>query len=94
MKMTGREIHEKLMGLAASEGEQNLSGRWFQNRSSKNAFGYSMARTALVGAMAIAGTAATRRPVSVGYDENTERYDKYGEFVGGTRVTRRDLTTK
>ena len=54
VKMTGREIHEKLMGLAASEGEQNLSGRWFQNRSSKNAFGYNMARTALVGAMAIA----------------------------------------
>ena len=94
VKMTGREIHEKLMGLAASEGEQNLSGRWFQNRSSKNAFGYSMARTALVGAMAIAGTAATKRPVSVGYDENMERYDKYGEFVGGTRITRRDLTTK
>jgi len=94
VKMTGREIHKKLMGLAASEGEQNLSGRWFQNRSSKNAFGYSMARTALVGAMAIAGTAATKRPVSVGYDENVEKYDKYGEFVGGTRVTRRDLTTK
>lgn len=94
VKMTGREIHEKLMGLAASEGEQNLSGRWFQNRSSKNAFGYSMARTALVGAMAIAGTAVAKRPVSVGYDENVERYDKYGEFVGGTRVTRRDLTTK
>lgn len=94
VKMTGREIHKKLMGFAASEGEQNLSGRWFQNRSSKNAFGYSMARTALVGAMAIAGTAATKRPVPVGYDENVERYDKYGEFVGGTRVTRRDLTTK
>lgn len=94
VKMTGREIHEKLMGLAASESEQNLSGNWFRNRSSKNAFGYSMARTALVGAMAIAGTAATKRPVSVGYDENMERYDKYGEFVGGTRVTRRDITTK
>lgn len=94
VKMTGREIHEKLMGLAASEGEQNLSGRWFQNRSSKNAFGYSMARTALVGAMAIAGTAVAKRPVSVGSDETMERYDKYGEFVGGTRVTRRDLMTK
>ena len=94
VKMTGREIHEKLMELAASEGEQNLSGRWFQNRSSKNAFGYNMARTALVGAMAIAGTAVAKRPVSVGYDENMERYDKYGEFVGGTRVTRRDFTTK
>lgn len=94
VKMTGREIHEKLMGLAASEGEQDLSGRWFQNRSSKNAFGYSMARTALVGAMAIAGTAVTKRPVPAGYDENVESYDKYGDYVGGTRVTRRNLTTK
>ena len=91
MKMTGRQIHQKLMGLAASEGEQDLSGRWFQNRSSKNAFGYSMARTALVGAMAIAGTAVTKRPASVDYEEGREVYDRYGEFVGGTRVSCRHL---
>jgi len=90
-KMTGRQIHQRLMGLAASEGEQSLSGRWFQNRSSKNAFGYSLARTALVGAMAVAGTAATKRPVSVGYDEEREAYNRDGEFVGGTRVSRRHL---
>lgn len=88
-KMTGRQIHQKLMGLAASEGEQGLSGRWFQNRSQKNAFGYSLARTALVGAMAVAGTAVTKRPVSVDYDEDKEAYDRYGEFVGGTKVSRR-----
>lgn len=91
VKMTGRQIHQKLMGLAASEGEQDLSGRWFQNRSSKNAFGYSMARTALIGAMAIAGTAVTKRPVSADYEEGRENYDRYGEFVGGTRVSRRYL---
>lgn len=89
VKMTGRQIHLKLMGLAASEGEQGLSGRWFQNRSQKNAFGYSLARTAMVGAMAIAGTAVTKRPVSVDYDEDREAYDKNGEFVGGTKVSRR-----
>lgn len=88
-KMTGRQIHQKLMGLAASEGAQSLSGRWFQNRSQKNAFGYSLARTALVGAMAIAGTAATKRPVSVDYDEDREVYNRDGEFVGGTKVSRR-----
>lgn len=88
-KMTGRQIHQKLMGLAASEGEQGLSGRWFQNRSSKNAFGYSLARTALVGAMAVAGTAVTKRPVSVDYDEDREAYNGDGEFVGGTKVSRR-----
>ena len=94
VKMTGRQIHQKLMGLAASEGEQGLSARWFQNRSSKNAFGYSLARTALVGAAAIAGTVATKRPVPAGYDESVEKYDKYGDYVGGTRVTRRNLATK
>lgn len=89
VKMTGRQIHQKLMGLAASEGEQSLSGRWFQNRSQKNAFGYSLARTALVGAMAVAGTAVTKRPVSVDYDEDREVYNGDGEFVGGTKVSRR-----
>ena len=91
IKMTGRQIHQKLMGLAASEGEQELSGRWFQNRSSKNAFGYSMARTALVGAMAVAGTALSKRPVSVDYEEGKEIYDRHGEFVGGSSVSRRYL---
>lgn len=94
VKMTGRQIHQRLMGLAASEGEQELSGRWFQNRSSKNAFGYSMARTALVGAMAVAGTAVTKRPTSVDYEEGRETYDRYGEFVGGTNVSRRYLRRK
>lgn len=88
-KMTGRQIHQKLMGLAASEGEQDLSGRWFQNRSSKNAFGYSLARTALVGAMAIAGTAVTKRPAPVDYDESKEIYGKDGRYAGTTRASRR-----
>lgn len=90
-KMTGRQIHQRLMGLAASEGEQGLSGRWFQNRSSKNAFGYSLARTALVGAMAIAGAAATKRPTPVSYDESKEIFDKDGSYVGGTNSSRRYL---
>lgn len=89
MKMTGRQIHQKLMGLAASEGEQDLSGRWFQNRTSKNAFGYSMARTALVGAMAIAGTVATKRPTAVDYDESKEIYGKDGRYAGTTKSSRR-----
>jgi len=88
-KMTGRQIHQKLMGLAASEGEQGLSGRWFQNRSSKNAFGYGLARTALVGAMAIAGTAVTKRPAPVDYDETREIYGKDGRYSGTTRASRR-----
>jgi len=89
MKMTGRQIHQKLMGLAASEGEQDLSGRWFQNRSSKNAFGYGLARTALLGAMAIAGTAVTKRPTPVDYDESREIYGKDGRYAGTTKASRR-----
>lgn len=92
IKMTGRQIHEKLMGLAASEGEQGLSGRWFQNRSEKNAFGYSMARTALTGAIAIGGMALTKGMAApVGYEETREHYSPDGDFVGGTRVSRRNL---
>lgn len=89
IKMTGRQIHEKLMGLAAAEGDQDLSGRWFQNRSSKNALGYGLARTALLGAMAIAGTAVTKRPTPVDYDESREIYDRDGEYTGATRSSRR-----
>lgn len=92
IKMTGRQIHAKLLGFSASEGEQGLSGRWFQNRSEKNAFGYSMARTALAGAMAIGGMALTKgMSAPAGYDEIREGYDADGVFVGGTRVSRRNL---
>jgi len=92
IKMTGRQIHEKLLGLAASEGEQGLSGRWFMNRSEKNAFGYSMARTALTGAIAISGMALTKGMSSpAGYDETREVYDPNGEFRGGVYTSRRNL---
>lgn len=92
IKMTGRQIHERLMGLAASEGEQGLSGRWFQNRSEKNALGYSMARTALAGAMAIGGMALTKGMASPGgYDETRDFYGPDGEYRGGSLTARRNL---
>ena len=92
IKMTGRQIHEKLLGLAAAEGEQGLSGRWFMNRSEKNAFGYSMARAALTGAIAIGGMALTKGMASpAGYDETREVYDPNGEFRGGVYTSRRNL---
>ena len=92
IKMTGRQIHEKLMGLAASEGEQGLSGRWFMNRSEKNAFGYSMARTALAGAVAIGGMALTKGMTSpAGYDETREVFGPDGDLRGGTYTSRRNL---
>lgn len=90
LKMTGRQIHEQLMGLSASEGAQGLSARWFQNRSEKNAFGYSMARTALAGAMAIGGMALTKGMSSpANFDESREIYGSDGDFRGGTYTSRR-----
>lgn len=90
LKMTGRQIHEKLMGLSASEGAQSLSGRWFQNRSEKNAFGYSMARTALAGAIAIGGMAVTKGlSAPANFDESREIYGSDGDFRGGTYTSRR-----
>ncbi len=90
IKMTGRRIHEKLMGLAASEGEQGLSGRWFQNRSEKNAFGYAMARTALAGAIAIGGMTLTKgMSTPANFDESREIYGSDGDFRGGTYTSRR-----
>lgn len=92
LKMTGRQIHEKLMGLAASEGDQDLSGRWFQNRSRKNAFGYEMARTALAGAIAIGGVALTKgMAASAGYEETREFYGSDGDLRGGSYTSRRGL---
>lgn len=90
IKMTGRQIHEKLMGLAASEGDQDLSGRWFQNRSRKNAFGYEMARTALAGAIALGGVALTKgMSAPANFDESREIYGSDGDFRGGTYTSRR-----
>lgn len=90
LKMTGRQIHEKLMGLSASEGAQGLSGRWFQNRSQKNAFGYEMARTALAGAIAIGGVALTKGlSAPAGYDETREFYGPDGDLRGVSHTSRR-----
>lgn len=95
IKMTGRQIHEKLMGLSASEGDQDLSGRWFQNRSRKNAFGYEMARTALAGAIAIGGVALTKGMAApAGYDETREIYGPDGDLRGGIYTSRRNLRRK
>lgn len=92
IKMTGRQIHERLAGLAAAGGEQGLSAQWFSNRSEKNAFGYSMARTALAGAMAIGGMALTKgMSAPAAYEETREHYSPDGEFIGGTHVSRRNL---
>lgn len=92
VKLTGRQIHEYLFGLSAASGSQGLSAQWFSNRTEKNAFGYGMARTALAGAIAIGGVAATKGLAApAAFEEFRESYDADGAYIGGTRVSRRSL---
>lgn len=94
VKLTGRQIHEHLMGMAAANASQGLSAQWFSNRSEKNAFGYSMARTALAGALAISGVALTKgAAASAGYDEMRDVYGPSGDQIGAT-YTRRSYFRK
>ena len=97
-RMTGRDIFSNLIGFQVAGAQQGLSGNWFQIRSEKNAFGYQMANTAIRGAASIAssymGVKAFTAPASSSVEETRESYDRYGEFVGGTRVSRRDLRSR
>ena len=89
VKLTGRQIHEHLLGMAAANASQGLSAQWFSNRSEKNAFGYSMARTALAGALAISGVALTKGAASpASYEEMRDVYGPYGDQIGATYTRR------
>ena len=93
VKMTGKEIHERLLGLAVPSSEQSISETWFRTRSQKNAFGYELANTALRGALSIVGArvggaAVAAAGSSTSMHEVREKYNRYGEFVGGTTVRR------
>ena len=102
VKMTGKEIHEYLFGIGVAYAKQDLSGNWFSIRSEKNAFGYSMARTALQGGLSIAAAGVAAKSFGATVASSTsqsggstsaetteyERFDRSGEYIGGTRVTR------
>jgi len=89
VKLTGRQIHEHLMSMTAANASQSLSAQWFSNRSEKNAFGYSMARTALAGALAIGGVALTKgASAPASYEEMRDVYGPYGDQIGGTHTRR------
>ncbi len=98
VKMTGEQIHKYLIGLDVSTANQEMAGNWFRNRSEKNSFGYSLARTALQGAISVgtayAGGKALAAPQTSVMEEMRENYDRNGEYVGGTRVRREDLRSR
>lgn len=97
IEMTGEEMQKILLGLNLTSGKQGVAGNWFSNRSAKNALGYAVAKEVVAGAMDITGSyigAKTIRnvsPTGATLDETREHYDKNGEFIGGTRVSRREF---
>lgn len=97
IEMTGKEMQKVLLGLNLTSAKQGVAGNWFSNRSAKNALGYAVAKEVVAGAMEITGSYIGAKTVrSVGstqstLDETRERYDGHGEFIGGTRVSRREF---
>lgn len=92
VKMTGKQIQERLLGLVVPASEQSISETWFRTRSQKNAFGYELANTALRGALSIVGARVGGAAVAAGSStttrENRYYYDRFGEMIGGTAVRR------
>lgn len=100
--LTGAEIHQHLLALELSEGDLQKGLTKWRNRSEKNALGYSLLRTLVGGLAAGAGMYLTKGATSLPPSQQTsgnteeyrERYDKHGEYIGGTRVTRREIGDK
>lgn len=87
-KMTGRQIQEYLLGIGAASAGQQLPGNWFDIRSQKNQFGYSIAKTVIAAAAAAAVTRGRGSAAPTDFEQTSSRVNRYGEFVGGTTVRR------
>lgn len=84
-EITGRDYYSYLRGLDIGEGRQGLSGNWFQIRKNKNALFYDVTKSFATAAGVYAASKSGGSPAT---ETMTERYGPYGEFIGGTRVTR------
>ena len=87
-KMTGKQIQEYLLGLGAASSAQELPANWFNIRSQKNQFGYSMAKTVIAAAAAAVATRGRGAAAPADFEQTTSRADRYGEYIGGTTVRR------
>ena len=87
-KMTGRQIQEYLLGIGTASAGQDLPANWFNIRSQKNQFGYSIAKTVIAAAAAAAVTRGRGAAAPTDFEQTTSHADRYGEFVGGTTVRR------
>lgn len=87
-KMTGKEIQSYLLGLSTASAGQDLPANWFNIRSQKNQFGYSMVKTVLAAAAAGLVSRGRSAGVPADFEQTTAKSDRNGEFVGGTSVRR------
>lgn len=87
-KMTGKKIQEYLLGLGAASAGQELPANWFNIRSQKNQFGYSMAKTVIAAAAAAVVSRGRGSAAPADFEQTTSHSDRYGEFIGGTTVRR------
>lgn len=87
-KMTGKDIQEYLLGLGAASAGQELPANWFNIRSQKNQFGYSMAKTVIAAAAAAVATRGRGAAAPADFVQTTSHSDRYGVFIGGTSVRR------
>lgn len=102
VKMTGKDIRTHLLGLDISQGDLERGLDKWRLRSEKNALGYSLLRTVVGGLAAGAGMYLTKGAASIPPSQQTsgnteeyrERYNQHGEYIGGTRITRREIGDK
>lgn len=99
-ELTGKEIFATLLSLDLSEADLSRGLNRWRLRSEKNALGYGILRTLVGVGAGIAGAAATKGLTSMSSveprDSETyqEKYDRSGDYVGGSMVRRRYLRGK
>ena len=104
IKMTGKEIRKEYMKLDLQDFQYNMYTNRWELRSEKNRFGYSIANTAVSGAISLAGHAvgakvlSTAPPVQRVDDVTEELVPTPGELGGGwskhTTTTSRQFRRK
>lgn len=99
-ELTGKEIFATLLSLDLSEADLSRGLNRWRLRSEKNALGYGILRTLVGVGAGVAGAAATKGLTSMSsvepLDSETfqEKYDRRGDYVGGSMVRRRYLREK
>ena len=99
-ELTGKEIFATLLSLDLSEADLSRGLSRWRLRSEKNALGYGILRTlvgvgaGVAGAVATKGLTSASSVGSLDSDTYQEKYDRRGDYVGGSMVRRRYLREK